>query len=515
MADQQPRTRQELYETIRKTSKEEFILHEMKRLGFWNTEDGLPKLSEELIKKKGELNRELQELLKKKRVWDNKEKLLKEMRKKRMAEAKARREETKQRREKQRKEKAEAWAEKKKTDIIYLGKDYSKGLQSKEHDVEKLNALNLPVFESVVELAEAMEITVGQLRYLTYSRKVSTSSHYTRFTIPKKSGEKRTISAPMVHLKNAQYWVLENILYKLNTHEKAHGFVPEKSILTNAELHLGKEFIVNIDLRNFFPSITFKRVKGLFRSMGYSEQMAIIFGLICSEPEIDEVEMDGQKYYVAKGERYLPQGAPTSPAITNIICTRMDKRMEGTANQLGFDYSRYADDMTFSIPKANDEDFRKLMWRIKMIVADENFTIHPDKVHIMRKGARKEVTGIVVNEKLSVPRKKLKNFRAVLHQIDKKKSVDGIKWGTGNPMNTIYGFANFVRMVDVDKGEKLMEKVKGLFADPKVKASVESFMKSQIKKTDTDASTGKTTGNTKTESSSSSQDTDSDWWSIW
>lgn len=512
MADQ-PRTRQELYEMIQQTSKEEFILSEMKKLGFWNTEDGLPKLSEELITKKGALNRELQALLKKKRVWDNKEKLLKEMRKKRMDEAKARREETKLKKEQKRIEKAEIWAEKKKKDIVYLGKDYSKGLNNKENDAEKLTALGLTEFKDITSLAEAMKVTVGQLRYLSYARKVSTSNHYKRFTIPKKSGGFRTISAPMMHLKNAQYWILENVLYQLNIHEKAHGFVPKKSILTNAKPHLGKEFIINIDLKNFFPTITYKRVKGLFKAMGYSEQIATIFSLICTEPEINEVELDGEKYYVAKGERFLPQGAPTSPAITNIICHKMDKRMVGTADKLGFTYSRYADDMTFSKDQEDNEALKRLMWQVKMIVADENFTIHPKKVHIMRKGTKKEVTGIVVNEKLSVPRKKLKNFRAVLHKIDNTRSLKGIKWGTGNPLNSIYGFANFIRMVDAEKGEKIMEKVQTLLKDPKVKKSAEVLALQNPKKT---KSSNKTVSNTAKEKDSQVVDgQDSDWWSIW
>jgi RNA-directed DNA polymerase len=512
MADQQPRSRQELYEMIRSTSKQEFILTEMKRLGFWNTEDGLPKLSEELIKKGGELDRELQGLLKKKRAWDNKEKLLKEMRKKRMEDAKLKREETKIRQEKKRVDKATAWEEKKKTDIIYLGKEHSKGLNNKDNNADKLNALELPVFDDITALAEAMKITIGQLRYLSYSRKVSTSSHYKRFTIPKKSGGVRTISSPMMYLKNAQHWILENILYKLNIHEKAHGFVPKKSILTNAQPHIGKEFIINIDLKNFFPTITYKRVKGVFRGMGYSEQMSTIFALLCTEPEIDEVMMDGDKYYVAKGERFLPQGAPTSPAITNIICHKMDKRMVGTADKLGFTYSRYADDMTFSKQEADDEKLKRLMWQVKMIVADENFTIHPKKIHIMRKGAKKEVTGIVVNEKLSVPRKKLKNFRAVLHKIEKTKNLEGINWGTGSPLNSIYGFANFIRMVDPEKGGKIMAKVQLLMNDPKVKASAATLIpvKQEKEEAKTTASASKTNNVQKSEN-----DSDSDWWSIW
>ncbi len=516
MADQQPRTRQELYDLIRQTSKSEFILNEMKKLGFWNTEGGVPKMSEELIKKSGELNRELQSLLRKKRVWQNKEKLLKEMRKKRMAEAKAKREETKIRREEKRKEKAAAWEEKKETDILYLGEGFSRGLNHKESDKKKLNELGLPYFEDVIALAEAMKLTLGNIRYLCYARNVSTTSHYTRFSIPKKSGGQRIISAPMIHLKNAQYWILENILYKLESHEKAHGFIPEKSIITNAKPHLGKEFIINIDLKNFFPTITFKRIKGIFRSFGYSGQLSTIFALMCSEPEMDQVELDGEIYYVAKGERFLPQGAPTSPALTNVICNRLDKRMVGMSNKLGLTYSRYADDMTFSTNEPNDLLYKKLMWQTKLIVEEENFTIHPKKIHTMRKGGKKEVTGIVVNEKLSIARKKLKRFRSVLHQIEKTKSLEGIRWGTGHPINSILGFANFVRMVDPDKGEKLMKKVRALFSDPLIKKSAEAIYQKHLEKIEAEKKEAPQQKINVSEPKSTPQkEEDGDWWSIW
>lgn len=146
-----------------------------------------------------------------------------------------------------------------------------------------------------------------------------------------------------------------------------------------------------------------------------------------------------------------------------------------------------------------------------MIVADENFTIHPKKIHIMRKGAKKEVTGIVVNEKLSVPRKKMKNFRAVLHKIEKTKSLEGINWGTGSPLNSIYGFANFIRMVDPERGGKIMEKVQLLMNDPKVKASAAALIPKQKEEESKAIASAPKTNNIQ----QSEHDLDSDWWSIW
>ena len=89
-------------------------------------------------------------------------------------------------------------------------------------------------------------------------------------------------------------------------------------------------------------------MKGKFLGLGYPEAVATVLALICTEPDVDEVELDGQRLYVARGPRRLPQGAPTSPALTNLICWRLDRRLSGLAAKLGFTYTRYADDMTFS-----------------------------------------------------------------------------------------------------------------------------------------------------------------------
>ncbi len=483
MANDTPiRTRQQLYDQIRQTSREEFILSEMIRLGFWAEDEEKPSVAKELIEKEGKLRRELNDLLSTQRKMRNKEAMLKEMRDKRMADAKKRREETKERREKERQERAAAWAEKKTKDISYLGEGVSAGLIKTENDKEKLHINNLPLFEDMPALAEAMGLTIGKLRFLTYTRKTSKTNHYKRFFLPKKSGGQRMISAPMPYLKAAQYWILENILYKLEINEHAHGFVPERSIKSNAEKHIGKDVVINLDLKDFFPSVSYKRVKGMFKSLGYSEQIATIFGLLCTEPEVDEVEMDRQKYYVSKGSRFLPQGAPTSPAITNIICYKMDRRFEGVANKLGFTYTRYADDLTFSASGNSVEKVSRILWQVKEIVEDEGFKLHPKKIRVMRNGRRKEVTGIVVNEKMNVDRKTLRKFRALLYQIE-KNGIEGKKWGDGHLLNTIQGYAQHVYDINPEKGKPYLEKVKALLADPAISAlRPKRISKSQMRK---------------------------------
>ncbi|PWV55934.1 reverse transcriptase family protein [Chitinophaga sp. S165] len=450
-------TRQQLYDRIRASTKDEVILAEMTRLGFWKPNTLMPSPSEVLIRKESELRRELNQLLDEKRRYQNRERMLMEMRKQRMAAAKAKRAETKLRNEEKRKEKAALWAQQKEHQIVYLGEDVSQGLNKTVSDTERLTTAGLPVLHDGVALAAAMGISLGKLRFLSFNRKVGHVTHYKRFYIPKKSGGKRLISAPMPQLKAAQYWILENILYKVPNSDAAHGFVPGRSIVTNAVHHVAQDIVINIDLRDFFPTIGYKRVKGMFCKLGYSEQVATILALLCTEPEVDQVALDGKDYYVANTDRHLPQGAPCSPAITNIICFRLDRRFEGLARRFNYTYTRYADDMTFSAKDTAADDAGKLIWGVKQVVKEEGFVIHPDKLKVMRKGDKREVTGIVVNDKLSLDRDTLRKFRALLHQIS-VSGLAGKQWGKGNIVSSIEGYINYVSMVKPEAGKQLKDK---------------------------------------------------------
>lgn len=459
MADSENR-RTEVRQAIKESTKDAYVLAEMKKLGFWESKEGQPTLPEELIQREAELRKELGELYKEQKNFENKDKLLKKLRKERLKASREKQAENKRLREEARMAKKTAWEVKKKTEINYLGDGVSHQLNDQILDINRLNTNNLPVFDSVEALAKAMELSVNELRFLSFHRKVSKTNHYQRFYMPKKSGGKRLISAPMPRLKKAQYWVLQHLLYQVALHDAAHGFVPSKSIVSNAAKHVNKELVINLDFQNFFPTFTYKRVKGCFEALGYSKQLATILGLLCTEPVVEEMEMDGQNYFVQQGERFLPQGAPTSPALTNIMCRKLDKRLEGIAKKLQLDYSRYADDLTFSSTTDSKVDISKLLWLVHKVVEEEGLTIHPDKTRIMRKGRRQEVTGIVVNEQLSISRKDRNNFRALLYQIE-KDGLKGKKWGnTDNLLAAIHGFANYLHMVNPEKHEKLVERAR-------------------------------------------------------
>ncbi len=469
---QQPRTRQELYDLIRKTSREEFVLAEMKRLGFWGNKDGQPSLPEVIVDRRNQLTKELRELYQKERKISNPEQVLKEYRQKRLRESREKQAANRERKEQERLDKAKKWKERKVSEILYLGEGISAGLNNKECDAAKLAKFGLAPLEDTMALAKALGIGVSTLQFLAYHRKVSRTSHYQRFYMAKKTGGKRLISAPMPILKMVQYRVLENILDRIPVHDQAHGFAKERSIVSNAKPHVGQDLVVNLDFKGFFPTLDFKRVKGAFRNLGYSEHVAIILAALCTEPDQDKVKMDGIEYFVNKGERHLPQGAPTSPMLTNIICYKLDKRLAGLAEKNGFRYSRYADDLTFSASGKSVENLTQLLWAVRKITKDEGFVLHPEKLRIMRKGSRQEVTGIVVNEQMGVSRKNLRKFRALLHQI-KTTGWENKRWGhTPNTKAAVWGYANFVYMVTPEKGVKLLEEVKALIGTiPKKKSA--------------------------------------------
>lgn len=459
--------RQAIYDKIKESSKNEYILSEMKRLGFWNDEHVDFETVNKYFKEEAELSKKIQEKLQAKKVLDNPEAFIAQKHKERKLESKRKQKETKERREKARLEKAAKWKETKQTDIIYLGDQYSHELNNKLSLVDRLKEQGLPVLESAVDVAKAMGIGIGELRFLAYSRKNSKINHYKRFKIAKKTGGYRLISAPMPKLKRAQTWILTEILNQVKVHENAHGCVVGKSIKTNAEPHVARPVVINQDLKNFFPSVTYKRIKGVFLSLGYSHQVATIFALLCSEPKIVDVNLLGEDYFAQRGERFLPQGSPCSPAITNILCRRLDYRLTGLAKKYGFNYTRYVDDITFSTQADSVENaaITSILKYSRLIVKDENFTLHPDKLRVMKKGVRQEVTGIVVNEKTGVPKKTLKRFRALLFQIE-KDGIKGKQWNReGDVLAQIDGFANFIYQVDPEKGAKYKKQVAKILAE--------------------------------------------------
>ncbi|MEM7010270.1 MAG: reverse transcriptase family protein, partial [Verrucomicrobiota bacterium] len=307
--------------------------------------------------------------------------------------------------EEKRKLKKEAWAAYRSQHILHLGENvfWNESATVDDWDLpepEQRAADNeLPNLDTPQQLADALGLTIPELRWLSYHRDAATRIHYRRFTIPKRNGKERAIWAPLPKLKAAQRWILFNIVERLVVHGAAHGFLPGRSILTNAAAHTDSKIVLKMDIQDFFPTVTAPRVKGVFRKAGYREKVATLLAQICTEAPREVVEHGGQTFYVSLGPRCLPQGAPTSPGLTNTLCLRLDRRLTGLVAKYGWRYTRYADDLTFSLPNSHNgpPNLGSLIGLVNRTVADEGFKVHPDKTRISRSGGSQKVTGLVVN----------------------------------------------------------------------------------------------------------------------
>lgn len=258
------------------------------------------------------------------------------------------------------------------------------------------------------ELADFLNISRKRLSYILYVKGVDTS--YTPFEIPKKNGGIRKIHAPLEELKDIQRKLAEALSkHKEKKYEKqnniSHAFEKDKSIVTNAKIHRNKRFVLNIDLENFFESFHFGRVRGFFHKNNTFllplEVATVIAQLSCY-----------------KGK--LPQGAPSSPIITNLICQILDHRILKIAKKYRLDYTRYADDLTFS---TNDKKFSDLQTEFIEKIAKEiiraGFKINEKKTRLQLENSRQMVTGLVVNKKVNVNRVYYKETRAMTQQLFK------------------------------------------------------------------------------------------------
>jgi retron-type reverse transcriptase len=350
---------------------------------------------------------------------------------------------------------AEAVKRRRATDIIFLGRGVSGRLHLRLSDEASLAARGLPVLHTPADVARALGLSIPQLRWLAFHSDAATRTHYVKFQVPKKSGGVRTLSAPHQKLKAAQHWILANVVDKLPTTEAAHGFVAGRGIVTNAGPHVGKAVVVNLDLSDFFPTVVYARVRAAFERYGYSGSVASVLALLCTECPRAAVTYAGKRYEAATGPRGLPQGAPTSPGLSNQVARRLDKRLLGVAAKLGLAYTRYADDLTFSGGPELAGRIGWLLAKVRHIARDEGFAVNEKKTRVMRRSAAQTVTGVVVNDKPSVGRDELRRLRAILHRAGAEGLDAQNRDGRPNFRDWLRGKIAFVSMVRPDAGAKL------------------------------------------------------------
>lgn len=440
------------------------VLQRMRLFGFWPAHVPLPPDPVEEVEERAKIQAEIAGFTAKGLTGgpEAAETALKEERLRRWEESKKRRAEKKKIRAAAIAERRAAWRVEKAGRIVHAGEGVSGGLEGTKSDADALMSRGLPVLHTGGQLAAALGITVGRLRFLTFHRNGTALVHYHRYGVPKRTGGIRSISAPKRDLKAAQHWILKHVVGVVGVSPEAHGFVTDRSIVTNASVHVGKKVVVNLDLRDFFPTLTFRRTKGLFVSLGYGEHVATLLALLTTEPPRVKATFDDAALYVALGERVLPQGAPTSPAITNLVCRSLDRRLRGLADKHGFAYTRYADDLTFSGNK--DRAVGRLLKSVRAILIDEGFVEHPDKTKVMRRGRRQEVTGVVVNDRVGVARDQVRTLRAILHNAEKNGLDAQNRDGHPSFAAHLRGRIAFVSMVDPAKGLALAQKLDRVLA---------------------------------------------------
>jgi retron-type reverse transcriptase len=352
---------------------------------------------------------------------------------------------------------AEQVVHRKQTDIIFLGRGVSGGLADRRANVEKLQRYQIPVLASPADIAQALNLTIPRLRWLAFHSEAPSVTHYVRFQVPKKSGGNRELSAPHHDLAACQQWILVNILEKIPVRDSAHGFVLGRSTMTNAVPHVGRNVVLNADLKDFFASITFPRVKGIFQALGYSPAAATILALLCTDSPRRKIDYAGKPLHVATGPRSLPQGACTSPALSNVVARRLDARLSGLAKKLGWTYTRYADDLTFSATGDATKLTAYLMARLRHIAADEHFVINEEKTRVQRRNTAQRVTGIVVNRRPNVRRRTVRRMRAILHHARKEGLSAQNRTNEPHFKSWLSGMISYIHMVNPDKARKLRE----------------------------------------------------------
>lgn len=252
----------------------------------------------------------------------------------------------------------------------------------------------LPVLFDLGHLAYVAGVdpqVVGSIRH-------GPQPYYTKFLIRKRNGGSREISAPTPQLRALQDWLYLNVASHLRVHDAAHGFVPGRSIVTNAALHVGQPVLLKLDIKDFFGSVGRSPVFRAFRRLGYRREMADLMTSL--------VTLDGS----------LPQGAPTSPALANNAAYGLDVRIAAFAAPRGLAYSRYADDLTLSGAGVADRSVRRT---VEKIMRDEGFLPNESKRRFVRPSERQRVTGVVVNHGLGWPRERRRWLRQEIHYLQR------------------------------------------------------------------------------------------------
>jgi RNA-directed DNA polymerase len=291
----------------------------------------------------------------------------------------------------------------------------------------------VPEIPSVGELAAFLSVDDDELAWLADARGLERTvdderlRHYRYATLPRPGRPARVIERPKQRLKVIQRRILHEILDWIPAHEASHGFTRGRSVRSHASEHTDRFVVVRLDLQDFFASIAAGRVYGIFRTAGYPESVAHALAAVTTnvvpsalwqtlprptDPrQIDAHHRLGRRLVTP----HLPQGAPTSPALANLAAFRLDRRLRGLANSLEVTYTRYADDLTFSGSVRLLRVANTLRRAVAEIAHEEGFAVNDHKSMLATRAGQQRVCGVVVNERLNVPRPDYDVLKAILH----------------------------------------------------------------------------------------------------
>lgn len=325
----------------------------------------------------------------------------------------------------------------------------------------------LPAIQTLGELSCWLGITASELNWLTTPpnrMRDSRKGHYLYRPIQKQSGKWRLIETPKARLKEIQRHILHNLLDRVPVHDAVHGFCPGRSIASFARPHVGKQIVLRVDMQDFFPSIPSSRIQSLFRALGYPEPIAngltalttnaVPRGAWTTDPSAKPVDFET---YQTHRLPHLPQGAPTSPALANLCAFRLDCRLSRLAESAGATYTRYADDLAFSGDESFGRSIKRFQIHVYSVLIEEGFRPHFHKSKVMRSGCQQRLAGVVVNDRLNVPRKEFDRLKAILTNCVHVGIAGQNRANHGDFRSHLLGRIAFVSSINPRRGERLRD----------------------------------------------------------
>jgi len=326
----------------------------------------------------------------------------------------------------------------------------------------------IPKIETLNELASWLDVSLKELTWLAnfnsrFDDRLRAPQHYVMTAIKKRSKGIRLIESPKPKLKTVQRIINDSILSRVDPHPSAHGFCRGRSVISYVAPHVGSRFCMKFDLKDFFPRIRVSRVTGLFKMLGYDRPVRRHLAALCTNsvnqetifcatgiPQIPSSE--SSRLYLP---RHLPQGAPTSPAIANLIAFRLDARLHGLAKSAKATYSRYADDLLFSGGQELERSAKRFETTVGAIAIEEGFEVNFRKTRLMRASQKQSATGIVFNERINIDRREFDRLKAILHNCNRAGAESQNRESHPDFRAHLLGRIQWVTLLNETRGQKL------------------------------------------------------------